>query len=298
MRKILVLGGTKFFGKRLVQKLLKNGDEVTVATRGETPHPFGEQVHHLTVDRFDRGSMERTFQDGEWDVIYDQICFSPDDAVDACEIFAGRVERYVFTSTLSVYEFNGNAEKIEKDFDPYNYEVKLGRKEQFDYGEGKRLAEAVFFQKAPFSVVAPRPPVVFGLDDYTERLHYHVRKVLNEEKIGLDHPEARVSFVDSEDLAEFLFWTGFQQFTGPVNASSPDQISLEKMIHLIEQASGKKANVTAAHSKEESSPINFPVSIFQDVSAAEANGYHFRNLSDWFEQLIKDIVAEETRKSI
>jgi len=293
MRKILVLGGTRFFGKRLVHKLLENGDEVTVATRGETPVPFGKKVHHIKVDRFDRGSMENAFQDGEWDVIYDQICFSPDDALDACEIFARRVGRYVFTSTLSVYEFNEKAEKIEKDFDPYHYEMKGGRKEQFDYGEGKRLAEAVFFQKATFPVIAPRPPVVFGLDDYTERLHYYVRKVMNDQKIGLDHLEANVSFVDSEDLANFLFWTGFQDFTGPVNASSSDQISLGKMIELIEGASSKTAIVEPASSKEDSSPINFPFSIYQDVSAAAANGYHFKKLSEWFEPLIKDIVAKE-----
>lgn len=292
MRKVLVLGGTRFFGKSLVQKLLKNGDEVTIATRGDTPHPFGEKVHHLKVDRFNLGSMERTFQDGEWDVIYDQICFSPDDALDACEIFAGRVGRYVFTSTLSVYRFNEKAEKIEKDFDPYSYKLKSGRKEQFEYGEGKRLAEAVFFQEANFPVVAPRPPVVFGLDDYTQRLHYYVRKVMKGEKIELDHPEARVSFVESDDLADFLFWTGFQEFTGPVNVSSSDQISLEGMIKLIERASGKLAVIEPASSSE-ASPINFPTSIYQDVSTAKANGYHFKKLSEWFEPLIKAIVAEE-----
>jgi nucleoside-diphosphate-sugar epimerase len=295
MRKILILGGTRFFGKRLVQKLIENGDEVTLATRGETAHPFGEKVHHLKVDRFDRGSMEKAFQDGEWDVIYDQICFSPDDALDACEIFDRRVRRYVFTSTLSVYKFNEKAEKIEKDYDPYKYELKNGRKEEFDYGEGKRLAEAFFFQKANFPVVAPRPPVVFGVDDYTERLHYYVRKVLKGEKIVLDHPEAIVSFVDSDDLANFLFWTGFQEFIGPVNASSSDQISLGEMIKMIERATGKSAIIEPANSKEDSSPINFPTSIYQDVNTAEANGYHFKKLTEWFEPLIKDIVTQENK---
>ncbi|SER74948.1 NAD-dependent epimerase/dehydratase family protein [Salipaludibacillus aurantiacus] len=294
MRKILVLGGTKFFGKRLVHKLLNNGDEVAVATRGETPHPFGERVHHIKVDRFDRGSMEKAFQDGEWDVIYDQICFSPDDALDACEIFEGRTDRYVLTSTLSVYEFNEKPEKNETDFDPYSHEWRSGRKEQFDYGEGKRQAEAVFFQKAKFPVAAPRPPVVFGPDDYTERLHYHARKVLAGQRIGLDHPEAAVSFVDSDDLAEFLYWTGFQEFTGPVNSSSPDQITLGKMIELIETASEKKAVIEPTSSGAESSPLNFPVSAYQDVSLAEANGYSFKPLSEWFEPLVRQIVKEES----
>ncbi|WP_416149142.1 NAD-dependent epimerase/dehydratase family protein [Salipaludibacillus sp. HK11] len=295
MRKVLVLGGTRFFGKRLVQKLLDHGDEVTVATRGETANSFGSKVHHLKVDRFDRGSMEKTFQDGEWDVVYDQICFSPDDAEDACEIFAGRVKRYVFTSTLSVYHFNEKAEKIEKDFDPYNYQLQSGRKEQFDYAEGKRLAEATFFQKATFPVVAPRPPVVFGLDDYTERLHYHVRKVINGEEIGVDQPDVKVSFVDSDDLANFLFWTGFQEFIGPINASASDQISLRAMMELIERATDKVALISSDGTNEERSPINFPVSYYQDVSTAEANGYYFKKLSEWFEPLIQSIVKQELK---
>lgn len=293
MRKVLVLGGTRFFGKRLVDKLIENQDEVTVATRGETGHSFGDRVKHVKVNRFDRKSMEESFQGGEWDIIYDQICFAPDDAKDACDIFDGKVKRYVLTSTLSVYTMDNKAEKTEKDFNPYTYEIKTGRKESFEYGEGKRLAEAVFFQKASFPVVAPRPPIVFGIDDYTERLHYHVRKIIYGEKIKLNHPEAKVSFVDSDDLANFLFWVGFEKFTGPVNASASDQISLGSMLELMEKKIGKSAKIEDSTGEKETSPMNFPVSIYQDVSLAIANGYTFKPLNEWFEVLVGKIVDQE-----
>ncbi|MFA9557478.1 NAD-dependent epimerase/dehydratase family protein [Evansella sp. AB-rgal1] len=293
MRKVLVLGGTRFFGKRLVQKLIENGDEVTVATRGETGDPFGSAINRIKVDRFDRESMKNAFEEGSWDVIYDQICFSPDDAQDACDVFRDKVKKYVLTSTLAVYAYDENAKKAEKDFNPFNYDITYGRKEQFDYAEGKRLAEAVFFQKAPFPVVAPRPPIVYGIDDYTERLHYHVRKVLVEEVIGFDNLDTVTSFVDSEDLAQFLFWVGFQDLSGPVNTSSPDQISFREIIELIEKKTEKKAKVQPPKTKEESSPMNFPVSIYQDVSLARASGYDFKSLSQWFEPLIEEIVKQE-----
>ena len=48
--KILVLGGTRFFGKRAVEKLVDNGHEVTIATRGNTPAPFDERVKHVILD--------------------------------------------------------------------------------------------------------------------------------------------------------------------------------------------------------------------------------------------------------
>jgi len=40
MKKVLVMGGTRFFGKKLVQHLLDEGNEVTIATRGRTPDPY------------------------------------------------------------------------------------------------------------------------------------------------------------------------------------------------------------------------------------------------------------------
>ncbi|MBU9714787.1 NAD-dependent epimerase/dehydratase family protein [Evansella tamaricis] len=296
-RKILVLGGTRFFGKRLVHKLIENGDEITVATRGETEDDFGNTVTRIKVDRFDKESMKEAFSHGEiiWDVIYDQICFAPDDAKDSCEIFKGRVKKYVLTSTMAVYPFDDSAseKKVEKDFDPYSVSVKDGRMGAFDYAEGKRLAEAVFFQEASFPVIAARPPIVLGLDDYTERLHYYVRKVLQEEAIGIDPLDKKISFVDSDDLAQFLFWAGFNDLVGPVNTSAPDYVSLGDMIHLIEEKLKKKAHVVVPKTKEENSPMNFPVSIYQDVSVAEAAGYSFKPLSEWFEPLIEAIIASE-----
>ncbi|WP_257009807.1 NAD-dependent epimerase/dehydratase family protein [Evansella halocellulosilytica] len=293
LRKVLVLGGTRFFGKRLVHKLIKNGDDVTIATRGQKEDDFGDLVNRIKVDRFDRGSMFEAFNEQTWDVIYDQICFAPDDAQDACEVFKDKVKKYVLTSTLSVYQFDEKEKKEEKDYDPFHYEIQMGRRETFDYGEGKRLAEAVFFQRAPFPVVAPRPPIVFGVDDYTERLQYHIRKILSGENIGLNHLEAKVSFVDSEDLAQFLFWIGFEEVNGPINASSPDQIALEEMIRLMEEKTGKRALIKAVSGEEESSPMNFPVSYYQDVSMAEAAGYQFRPLAEWFEPLVEQLTKQE-----
>lgn len=295
MKKILILGGTKFFGKRLVQKLEEEGAELTIATRGKSDISFAKNTEHIKVDRFDAASMETAFAGTSWDVIYDQICFSPRDAEAAVNVFAGRVKRYVFTSTLSVYEMNEEGEKKEEAFDPYKYSLKDGSKEDFDYAEGKRQAEAVFFQKADFPVVAVRPPIVLGEDDYTERLHDHVRKILNKEKIKIDDLNVLLSFVDSNDLAAFLLWSGKQQFTGPVNASSPDQITLKEMIQAIETETNTKADITAS-SGAWSSPMNFPVSFYQNTERAAALGYQFQPLERWFQPLVSTLVKQESVK--
>ncbi|SDO29092.1 NAD-dependent epimerase/dehydratase family protein [Alkalicoccus daliensis] len=292
MHNVLILGGTRFFGKRLVKKLEEKGIEVTIATRGEKDISFSKKAKHVKVDRFNRKSMEEAFQDTVWDAVYDQICFSPDDAQDAVDIFQGKTKKYIFTSTLSVYDMNDKGEKVESDFNPYSYQLKKGRKEKFEYGEGKRLAEAVFFQKADFPVTAVRPPIVLGEDDYTERLHDHIRRVINQEKIGIDNLEAKLSFVDSDDLADFLMWAGEKDVTGPVNASSPDQLTLAEFIKEVEKAVEKKAVITSS-TEGKASPMNFPVSFYQSVQKAEEWGYQFKSLSDWFPPLVRLLAEKE-----
>lgn len=103
----------------------------------------------------------------EWDTVFDNICYSPQAAKDACEVFQGKVRRYILTSTLSVYDPAPRKHK-ENDVNPYIYPVTLGGKDDFSYGEAKRLAEAVFLQQADFPVAAVRFPIVLGEDDYTE----------------------------------------------------------------------------------------------------------------------------------
>ncbi|MFE7913827.1 NAD-dependent epimerase/dehydratase family protein, partial [Bacillus mobilis] len=50
LKSVLVLGGTRFFGKNLVEALLQDEHDVTIATRGITEDPFGSAVKRLIVD--------------------------------------------------------------------------------------------------------------------------------------------------------------------------------------------------------------------------------------------------------
>lgn len=51
MKRVLVLGGTRFFGKKLVELLFNSGYEVTILTRGNLENPFGNKVQHIVADR-------------------------------------------------------------------------------------------------------------------------------------------------------------------------------------------------------------------------------------------------------
>ncbi len=288
-----MLGGTRYFGKRLVDLLLQEGGhEISVATRGLTEVEFEGPVKRMTIDRTDEAALVKAAEAGPWDVIYDNICYSPNEALAAVRAFDGLVGRYVLTSTLSVYEF-GKSPLSEEEFNPYTYKWSTGDREDMDYGEGKRQAEAVFFQQAPFPVAAMRIPIVLGQDDYTRRLHFHVERVMNEAPIGFPNAEAAMSYISSAETAAFLKWLGSSTLTGPVNASSDGELTIAGLLELIERATGKQPLVLPENEagKGNESPFGIPSDWVLDISKAKAAGYSFGSVMDWMPDLIGNIAA-------
>ena len=273
--------------------LLENDHDVTIATRGKTVDSFGDKVNRLLIDRENSQSLKAAIGETHWDLVYDNICYSSKEAAEACEIFSSKVKRYILTSTLSVYE-DGEGKWHEEDFNPYSYPIKMGARLDFPYGEGKRLAEAVFFQKADFPVSAVRFPIVLGIDDYTRRLHFHIEQVKHGKLLGIPNVNALISFINSDEAASFLYWLGHQQMVGPINACSKGEISLRAMLSLIEETVGKEAIVERQTAEEYSSPFGILDDWLMDTKKAEEAGFVFHELKDWFPALIREISNEMT----
>ncbi|WP_195574512.1 NAD-dependent epimerase/dehydratase family protein [Paenibacillus sp. 1001270B_150601_E10] len=300
MQKVLVLGGTRFFGKKLVERLLKAGVEVTIATRGQTKDDFGDRVERLTIDRNEKSSMEAAIRNKSWDVVYDNICYSAAGAKDACELFRDRTTHYVFTSTLSVYEC-GTIAHPEENFDPYTYPIpdEVG---EVGYGEGKRLAEAVFFQKASFPVTAVRFPIVLGVDDYTKRLHFHVERIAAGQGIEVPNLQARLSFITSDEAADFLYGVGEKRVQGPINACSDGVVSLQEIVEMIEKELDKKAVIVASTEDDQEgsdpakSPFGLPGDWGMDTSKAKKYGLTFKPIHEWYPALVHHLALELKEK--
>ncbi|MEB2300959.1 NAD-dependent epimerase/dehydratase family protein [Lysinibacillus xylanilyticus] len=289
---ILVLGGTRFFGKKLVELCLQNGHNVTILTRGQSGNPFGKKVNQLIVNRDDTDSLAQALSSTTWDIVYDNICYSPNEALKICEILEGKTKKLVFTSTLSTYEIDGTI-KTEEDFNPFHYEVRMGNREDFSYGEGKRQAEAVLFKEATFPVVAVRFPIVMGENDYTRRLHFHVERILQEQPISLPNIEAKMSFITDDEAAAFLYFVGITPIEGPYNATAAGAISLKDLLGLIEEMTGKHAKISLVGGDEKSqSPYGVPADWYMSTTKAEAAGFTFSHLHDWLPTLVKALVKE------
>lgn len=291
MKNILVLGGNRFFGKKLVELLIKEGHKVAIVTRGQSGNPFGDRVEHIIVDRSNKEELAKKMENRTFDIVYDNICYSPNDAYAFCEIFNGKIGKLVFTSTLSTYEADGK-EKTEADFDPYQYEIRMGNSSDFTYGEGKRQAEAVFYKYAQFPVVAVRFPIVMGEDDYTRRLHFHVERVAKGEPIGFVNMDAEMSYIHADEAADFLHCAGMSEVEGPFNATANGKISLTELIQLVEKATGKTAKISLVGNDEIRSPYAIPSSWYMSNAKATEAGFAFSNLDEWLAPLIEAIAKK------
>lgn len=291
MKSALILGGTQFFGKRLVQLLLDKGVEVTIATRGKTADPFGDQVKRLVIEREDRSTLENAVGDHTWDVVFDQTAYSPQEVLDAVEILKDKVTKYIFTSSQAVYEFGSL--RREEEFDPYTYEIgelkpRTGYPGYIGYQEAKRLSESVLFQKSGIPGAAVRFPIVVGTDDFTNRLKFHVDHVKSGETMGIPNLESRYGFISSAEAAEFLYYIASSDFTGPINPGATGDVSLNELLDLIEREVGKAPKVAAETAPEHMSPYGLPGSWSVSNAKASEMGFSFSTVDELLTSLIKE----------
>jgi len=299
MENVLVLGGTQFFGKLLVQKLLDEGKNVTIATRGLVEDPFSDNVTRLIIDREQKESLEKAFKDKTWDVVYDQSCFSPLEALASMELLQGKIKRYIFTSSQAVYDFGINHK--ENEFDPASFEYTFKKRSNYvgflGYQEAKRASEAVLSKQNFFEIVAVRFPIVIGKDDFTNRLKFYVDKVMNKEPIVVGNPEIKISFILSNEAAEFLYFLGQSIYTGPINPGFKEDISLLALLHKVEQVVGNKAVVTEDRTLHPLSPYSLPGSLSINTDKAEKLGFSFSNLQPSIEELIEYYFTNNSGRS-
>lgn len=286
-RQILVIGGNRFFGKRLIEKLISNGDAVTVLNRGRLADGFGESVSRIVCDRDDVEKFKSSVQHKNWDLVYDQVCFDGHQARAACEIFSANTKKYIFTSTQSVYEPGQSL--VETVFDPkkHVYDKLIDRSE--NYGEAKRQCEAVFFAQDTMPVVAVRFPIVMGPDDYTERLKFYVDKIKNGESVYFPNIEAKMSFIHAQDAADGLFLLGNIDFTGPLNMASKNPLRLKELVGFIEKTVDKKASIhSQALTEDEKSPYGLEEDWFMNIDRAHSLGFAPKEIPEWIVAVIKN----------
>lgn len=295
----LVIGGTRYFGKLLVQRLVRAGHRVTIATRGYAPDPFGSRIERIRVDRRNETAMRGAFAGKTYDLVFDQMCYSPLDAAIATRTFAGRVKRYVMTSTIDVYrglppsgaalresDLPVLAQAIDTCY-PW-HDPKLAVQ---SYVAGKIQAEAYLYRDGTLPLVTARlAHVLGGPEEFTGRLAWYVDLLRQGAALPYTNPGAKLSFLGTQEAAAFLDWVGAQDFTGPVNAASGGALSAHGLYGRVAQvldAQARYQRVDGSTAPGQLSPFDFPQPMVLDTERAQGLGYRFSHADEWLDDVIR-----------
>lgn len=217
--KFLIIGGTRFLGRHLVNSARARGHEVTLFNRGQTnPDLFGQ------VDQI-RGDREKDLDQvkGQWDAVIDTCGYFPRIVKMSAEALKDKVESYVFISSISVYESLqkigvNESDPVGKIEDETIEEITGG-----SYGPLKALCEKAVQDVFGIRSLIIRPGLIVGPHDPTDRFTYWpVRVARGGDVLAPDQPEVLTQVIDVRDLSDFIIEIVQQNVTGVFNATGPD----------------------------------------------------------------------------
>jgi 2'-hydroxyisoflavone reductase len=231
--RLLVLGGTKFLGRHVVDAALADGHDVTIFTRGETNPDLYPDVEHLRGDR--DGSLD-ALRDGRWDGVVDTSGYVPRIVRQSAELLRDRVDRYVFVSSISAYgDFSEpitESTPVAELDDPDTEEI------MESYGALKAACERVVDEIYGDRSARIRAGLIVGPHDPTDRFTYWPRRVAaGGEVLAPGKPDSPVQFVDARDLARWLVELALAGPGGVYNATGPlEPLTFGQLLERIRDA--------------------------------------------------------------
>jgi 2'-hydroxyisoflavone reductase len=214
--RLLVLGGTKFLGRAVVEEALARGHEVTTFTRGRTNPDLFPQVEALHGDR--DGELA-ALEGRTWDAVVDTSGYVPRVVRASAELLR-ESGFYVFVSSISVYPFPlrpgyDESTPVQELENPASEDVPS------DYGALKAACERVVGDVFGERAAILRFGLIVGPHDPTERFTYWPdRLARGGELLGPGAPERPWQFVDVRDGAAFAVEVAERRLAGAFNVTN------------------------------------------------------------------------------
>lgn len=240
----LILGGTVFLGRHLVEAALERGHQVTLFNRGQHNPDLFPNVEKLRGDRDPNvGDGLSALANRRWDVVIDTCGYFPRIVQASAELLADAVDRYVFISSISVYtDFSqpglDESAPVGVLEDPAVEEI-TGE----TYGPLKALCEQAAEAAMPGRVLNIRPGLIVGPHDPTDRFTYWpVRVSRGGQVLCPSRPDYPEEVIDVRDLAEWTIRMAEEGKTGVYNATGPDYpLTLGEVVETSRSVSGSDA---------------------------------------------------------
>ena len=182
MNKLLILGGTNFIGRNLVDTLIElNKFNITLFNRGKTNCLLFPEIKKIQGDR--NTADIHGILDNNWDYIIDLSCYFPNSLDNVLPKINTSLKRYIFISTCSVYDNQENTILLNENIPT----LLCDKNECIDnslvtYGKRKAECERILI-KSGLKYTIFRPALVYGKYDTTDRFYYWLYQVKNNKSL-------------------------------------------------------------------------------------------------------------------
>ncbi|MBK5112643.1 MAG: NAD-dependent epimerase/dehydratase family protein [Candidatus Heimdallarchaeota archaeon] len=213
---VLIIGGSRFSGKNLVELLVKREHSVTVLNRGKSEqaitsfyktekYSYPESVEVIQADRTNNEQLSKALKSKNFSAIID-TCASNEKNIQGILDFAPKeLTNYVMVSTASVYD----EEKLA--YFPVTEDTPMGSEAEegpIPYSRDKRRAESLLrksYQEDNFPVTIIRPTYIYGPFNPMYREFYFYDRIMDQKPIYMPgHGETLTDFVYCKDVAWLL----------------------------------------------------------------------------------------------
>lgn len=239
--RLLVLGGTAFAGRHVVEAALDRGFEVTIFNRGQTKPGLFRGVEELIGDR--NGDLS-ALRGRTWDACVDPSAYLPRQVRASAEILKEAIGHYTFISSGSVYPLDG----------PKSEESPVLPLEDLDsedvtreYGPLKAVCERIAVEEFGESrVLNVRSGLIVGPWDPTNRFTFWpLRVARGGEVLAPSSPAYQLQFIHARDQAEWILDSAERGRSGRFNCTGPEQpLPLGRFLEACREVSGSGATFT------------------------------------------------------
>ena len=238
--KLLVLGGTGFVGRAVVEAGRARGDQVTVFNRGRLAPPPGVSV--LVGDRTAPDGLVPLAGDARWDLVVDTWSAAPSVVRDAVAVLAGRVGRYAYVSSRSVYTF-----PLKPGLDEGGpvVEASADSGAEVDYAQAKRGGELAALVGFGDRALLVRAGLILGPHEDVGRLPWWLSRIARGGPVLAPGPaELGVQYIDARDLADWTLAAADRGLGGPYNVvGPPDATTMGELLENCVRVTGSTAQL-------------------------------------------------------
>jgi 2'-hydroxyisoflavone reductase len=239
----LVLGGTVFLGRHVVETLLAREHGVTLFHRGKRGRDLFPDVERVLGDR--ATDLDRLPAGATWDAVVDTSAYVPAVAAASAAVLRDRAAHYVFVSSIAVYDVSRAPLDESSPTPELPADASRDVMVPETYGPLKLLCErevtAAFGADRTLIV---RPGLIAGPYDPTDRFTYWpVRLARGGDILVPDDLDAQSPLIDVRDLAAFIVDAIEAGRNGVVNTAGMPDTTLRALFEACTAASAMPGTI-------------------------------------------------------